>query len=179
MKTPSVTQAISPWVDWSKVPPHLLQTAAERGTNVHDICLMRIARGLFVSGIPSECAGYVESYQRWFDLMVDEVIFVEERLRDKDFGFNGQPDSLIKSKQRDIIHADLKTPVTSQKAWRLQIAAYDHLIEINKGIVPDRSGSLQLNPDGGIAKMTYYEGSRNQDFAVFLSVLNAYRFFNA
>jgi hypothetical protein len=140
---------------------------------------MRIARGVFVSGVPAEHQGYVDSFQRWFDLMVDEVIFTEERLADKDFRFNGKPDWLILAKNKEIIHPDLKTPVTSQKAWRLQIAAYDNLIIKNKGITPDRSGSLQLDPDGGIAKMNYYEGSRAQDFSVFLSVLNVYRFFNA
>lgn len=176
---PSVTEVISPWVDWSKVPPALLLKAGERGTTVHDICLMRIAQGVFPAGIPEGCEGYVESFQRWFDLMVDEVIFTEERLADVALGFHGQPDWVVKSRHEGIIHPDLKTPVTSQKAWRLQIAAYDHLIEINKGFIPDRSGSLQLRPDGGIAKMNYYEGSRLQDFNVFLSVLNVYRFFNA
>lgn len=179
MKTPSVTSVISPWVDWSQVPPHLLQAAADRGILVHDICLGKICHGIFPVGIPGELRSYVDSFCRWFDLMVDRVIFTERRLYDSRLGYNGQPDLLVESTRAGgIIHVDLKTPVTTLKAWRLQIAAYDHLIGVAEIGGPDKSGTLQLDPAGGVAKMTYYEGSQNQDLSVFLSALNVYRFFN-
>jgi hypothetical protein len=171
----SVTQALQPWADFSRIPPAVLEAAAVRGTAVHDACAT-IARGLPLINVPNEIDGYVISYRRWFDLMVDEVLMVETRLVDLDFGYNGEPDLVIRAKNQKIVLVDNKTPVQLIKLWRLQCAAYCALVSKN-GMVPARSGSLRLHPDGGIAKMDYYDNSL-ADFNMFLQALNLYRFFN-
>ena len=171
----SVTQALQPWADFSRIPAAVLEAAAVRGTAVHDACAT-IARGLPVVNTPKEIDGYVTSYRRWFDLMVDEVLMVETRLVDLDFGYNGEPDLVIRAKNQEIVLVDNKTPVQLIKPWRLQCSAYCALVSKN-GMVPARSGSLRLHPDGGIAKMDYYDNSL-ADFNMFLQAFNLYRFFN-
>lgn len=172
---PSVTEILKPYSDFSRIPAAVLDAAAARGTAVHDICAT-ISRGLPVFNIAEEIKGYIESYQRWFDLVVDEVLLVEERLIDADLGYHGEPDLLIKAKYCEIILVDNKTPVQLYKAWQLQCAGYNNLV--TKNITkPDRTGSLRLHPEGGIAKMEYYE-NRLQDLSLFLSALNLHRFFN-
>lgn len=171
----SVTQALQPWSDFSMVPPAMLEAAAARGTAVHDACAT-IARGLPLVNVAPEIEGYVASYQRWFDLMVDEVLLVEERLVDVDFGYNGEPDLVIRAKNQKIILIDNKTPVQMINSWRLQCAAYCALVCKN-GITPSLSGSLRLKKDGGIARMDYYDNVA-ADFNLFLQALNLYRFFN-
>jgi len=98
----SVTQALQPWADFSRIPPAVLEAAAARGTAVHDACAT-IARGLPLINVPNEIDGYVISYRRWFDLMVDEVLMVETRLVDLDFGYNGEPDLVIMAKNQEIV----------------------------------------------------------------------------
>jgi hypothetical protein len=172
---PSVTQVLQPWADFSHIPPAVLEAASARGTLVHDICA-NIARGLLVMNTPTEVEGYVNSFRRWFDLMVADVLLVEERQVDVAFGFHWQNDLIARAKHGEILLIDLKTPVTKIKTWRLQLSAYRHLAVLN-GVTPTRTGSLQLNPEGKIAKMNFYDNSLT-DFNHFLSALNLYRFFN-
>lgn len=171
----SVTQALQPWADFSRIPPAVLEAASVRGTATHDACAT-IARGLPVINLTLEIEGYVDSYRRWFDLIVDEVLLVETRLVDLYFGYNGEPDLVIRAKNGEVLLVDNKTPIQLAKSWRLQCAAYCALVSKN-GIVPARSGSLRLHPDGGIAKMDYYQNS-SSDFNLFLQALNIYRFFH-
>jgi hypothetical protein len=174
---PSVTEALQPWADFSKVPPAVLQAAADRGTAVHQACAA-YAAALPVFGLPPEVEPYFNSFRRWFDHVVDEVLLCEERLTDEDFGYHGEPDTVVKSKHQEIILVDLKTPVTKTKTWRVQLAAYKNLVEKYKGVKVDRVGSLRLSPEGKTPKMDYYE-YQAQDFNIFLSSLNCYRFFNS
>jgi len=171
----SVTEVLQPWTDFSRIKPEVLEAAALRGTAVHDICAT-IARGLPVINTPQEIEGRVISFRRWFDLMVDEVLLVEERLVNTDLGYHGEPDLIIRAKSKEIILIDNKTPVQLVKAWQLQCAGYWNLA-VKKGITPDKCGSLRLHPDGGIAKMEYYNNNL-QDFNMFLQALNLHRFFN-
>jgi hypothetical protein len=176
MIPPSVTQILSPYSDFSRIPRAVLDAAAVRGTAVHDVCAT-IARGLPIIGqIEPEIIGYVNSFQRWFDLIVDEVLLVEERLIDNEFGYHGEPDLIIKAKHGEVILVDNKTPVQLLKTWRLQCSGYYNLAAKNI-IKPDRTGSLRLSKDGKAAKMEYYDNSA-ADFVLFLQALNLYRFFN-
>jgi hypothetical protein len=173
MNFQSVTQVISPWVDWSKIPPGVLQYAGERGTLVHDLCV-KISYSQFVI-VPPDCEVYVNNFRRWYDSNVEEVLMCEERLYESAFLFDGKPDFVVKLKEGIIALVDLKTPLLKSKSWRLQLAAYKHLC-INAGYKIDRAGSLQLA--GPSAKMIWYE-ENSRDFTVFLSALNVNRFFDS
>lgn len=174
---PSVTEVISPYADFSMIRPDVLKAAADRGTAVHHIC-SQIATGLFVVGIDPAYAGYVVSFRRWFDTAVDTVILSEERLMDMAFGYHGQIDLLVRSKEGTVDLVDLKTPAASLKTWKVQLAGYRHLVEISDYPTPDRVGSLRLDRDGGVPRMEWYQNSA-QDLNVFVSALNCYRYFNS
>lgn len=176
MIIPSVTETISPWADFSKIPPSVLQAAADRGTAVHKLCA-RYAAGEFVVCDDNSLIGYYRGFTDWFDSMVSEVILIEERLVDDSFGYHGMPDLVVHLKSGENALVDLKTPITSQRLWQIQIAAYRHLVE-KSGHKIDKAGSLQLSPEGKTAKMEWYEKGA-QDFNVFLSALNVYRFLNS
>lgn len=174
MNLPRVTEIISPWSDFSDIPEATLQYAADRGSRVHEYCA-RIARGEFVMSVDADCAPYVDSFRRWFDSQVLEVLLVEERLEDPGFGYTGQIDLLIQAKSDRLIWlVDLKAPVISYKQWSMQIAAYRHLVEI-KGFLPERTGSLQLSPEGKTPKMKWYQDSAT-DFNAFLSALSVHNY---
>jgi len=176
---PSVTVVIGAvfehWFNFDRVPEDVLEAAKKRGTDVHKACAV-IARGLFPMNFPAEFQGYVDSFCRWRDLMVDEFLLIEEWLVDPALGYHGTPDLIIRSRQGEIILPDLKTPKALMKTWKWQIPAYDHLATQNKGFTIDRCGSLRLNPEGGPASMKYYEDrDRRRNFTVFLSALNVYK----
>lgn len=171
---PSVTQIISPYTDFSMVPEHILTWATERGRKVHAICAA-ICQGLWIPPIPSEYAGYIASFRTWFDMYVEEVIFVEKELVDPVYGFMGHPDFYGKIKDMSYALLDWKTPITLYKQWKIQLSAYRRLLDVKKYKV-DVVASLQLDPRGGIPKMERYENSA-EDLNIFLGILNAHNYF--
>lgn len=172
---PSVTAILSPFVDYSHVPAHILERASLRGSRVHGICAARL-RGLWHPPVTPDVAGYVRSFDAWAR-HVSDVILVEAELEDTALGYCGHPDLLVRMRgEQELSGIDLKTPRLCMPTWRGQLAAYGNLFEAN-GHSVSRLASLRLSPDGGAAKFDEYTGTRRADFAAFMSALNAYRYF--
>ena len=174
MDYPSVTQVLGLVTDFSNIQPYVLDHAAYRGSRVHASC-SAYAQNLWVPHLEEEFSGYYQSFTRWFDAMVDEVLFVEREFVDPDLGYKGHPDLgvvLKGTKENAII--DLKTPLAIQKTWGVQLAGYLHLTK--KQFQIQKIGSLRLDPNGWTAKINWYEKSE-REFAVFLNLLFAYKYF--
>ena len=164
-------------MDFSKVPPEALEAACERGTEVHDLSAA-YAQRLWISEISERSAGFYQSFVRWFDAYVVEVHLVEERIDHEKLLYTGQLDLLITIKgDRGPSLWDLKTGALALPWWPLQVAAYDALARY-RGFSPIRRGSIRLHPQGKMPKLSEYTGSLAQDFNIFLSALNVFRFFN-
>ena len=179
---PSITQILGLYSDFSMIRPQVLETASLRGTEVHAICAA-IAKKVWVPEIPSDCAGYVLSFQNWFETHVKDVLLVEEELIDTVHGFLGHPDLVVLLRDDSRLLVDLKTPATKSKLWSAQLAAYKYLAK--EGARPDgtraalqidRVGSLRLRPNGNPPIFDQYQDSA-LDFAAFLAALSAYRYF--
>lgn len=174
---PSVTTVLSPFADFSRVRPEVLEHAAQRGTKVHALC-EAYAQGLWIPRIDEECAGYFDSFKRWFDATVVEVLAQEVELVDEQKGYMGHPDMICRIKgDNDAVMIDLKTPAAQSPAWRLQLAAYWRLGTL-AGYPITRSGSLRLKKDGSRAIFNEYTGSHAHDLNVFLNCLAAWKYFN-
>ena len=176
-KLPSTTQVISPNVDFSMIPPHVLELASARGTMVHDIC-ERHAQGEWIipSMIREEGRGYFKSFKKWFAL-VETVHVVEAELIDPVYGFCGHPDLIVTMRGRSRPQVvDLKTPVSKSPAWRLQIASYNRLAEV-QGYNVAGSGTLRLSPKGNTPGYDEYTDTA-EDFNVFLSCLLTWNYFH-
>lgn len=169
MQSISVTTALSPFTDFSKVPPERLEYAAQRGTNLH-ICFAAYAQNLFVPHLPNDHRGYFTSFVNWFDRYVHRVLWVEKELRDESYLFHGHPDILCILDSGEKVIIDYKTPITEAPTWKAQIAAYCHLAGVDQGMI------LQPHPEGREAKAIRYTNSK-ADFAAFLNALFAYRYF--
>ena len=175
MESYSVTTCLNPFFP-RNIPAHLLKTACERGTKTHSICLDVYAKGIPVLGIPPECAGYFESFRNWFDLYVKEVFFLEERMADPVYCYNGKPDAGVKLADDRCVILDIKTPLAESPTWKMQGAGYLNLARIHYPEIPwGGFMSLRLRPNGSPAKATVYE-DQDRDFAAFLSALNVYRY---
>ena len=75
----SVTQALSPYSDFSRVPPATLEAACERGSTLHRAFALH-ATGLWVPELAVDYQGYFDSFCNWFDLAVEETLAVEEEM---------------------------------------------------------------------------------------------------
>lgn len=172
---PSVTQVLAPFSGIEELKlrfPHVLETAAARGTAVHGYC-EDIAMGFPPVNVQTELSGYVESFQHWF-AGVEEVLYLEYRLLDTHMGFHGQFDILCRMRgDKGLSLWDYKTPETFQSTWAAQIAAYRHLARIN-GIETVRGGTIRLRKTGRPPIINEYTSTERRDWSLFVSAFNVY-----
>lgn len=167
---PSVTQVLSPFGDFSRVRPAVLEAAAARGTAVHRLCV-GVAKRLFVQ-IPPELAGYVKSFRIWWPV-VGELIAAEEKMVEPRLGYVGHPDLVVRIRgDAGLTVVDLKTPAVVGKTWACQLAAYAHLA----GAV--RILSLRLKRDGTRPIINEFTDNQGRHFAAFCAALTTWRYFN-
>jgi predicted RecB family nuclease len=182
MNLPSVTQIISQvgkhWLNFDAVPKDRLEFACQRGSDFHRLAALH-ANQLWIDAIPESCVGFFHSFTEWFDEFVEEVVMVEKTLVHPTLHYQGTPDTIVRMKGDVVLTLpDYKTPRALSKSWRLQLAAYRELARVN-GYPVERVASLQPHPDGGRAKFQGYTKSLTPDFAIFLSGLNWWKYFNA
>ena len=176
MKSFSVTTVLGAFADFDMIRPDVLEAAKLRGSGVH-AAAAAYAAGLYVRPLPVDWQGYFDSFRRWFDLYVAEVIFVEERFQNHQFFYSGKPDlgAVLMDGRRVVV--DYKTPAAEYPTWKSQISAYCDLAE--DVYPPHFDGmSLRLRRDGKPARANVYDSSGN-DYAAFLSALAAYRYFKS
>lgn len=170
----SVTQALSPFADFSRVPPATLEAACERGSVLHRAFALH-ASGLWFPALATDYQGYFDSFCNWFDLAVEETLAVEEEMACGVYGFCGHPDfvGVIRGDEFPSL-IDWKTGQAKMKSHRLQVAAYHHLAK-KYGV--RRVLLVHPKPDGGKASVVGHSGTLARDFATFLNCLSAYRYF--
>lgn len=171
---PSVTQILRPWLDFGPVNADVLAAAAERGTAVHR-AIAGIALKLWTEPDP-DIQGYVDSYLSWFPA-VAEVVSVERRIVHP-LGFTGQPDLVCRMDgDKGLAVVDFKTSVAPARWWRLQLAAYRELAELNLP-GPMRTLAVRLKRDGAAPQVQEFTQTSRHDYSVFLNALAVWRFMN-
>jgi len=179
---PSVTEVLGVFTDFSMINPSVLAHACERGTKVHTAIAAHL-QGLWIPSLDDEVQPYFDSFRKWADIMLDEVILVENEGICDCYGYMGHYDSALILKGDDpyaLSVLDWKTPVTAQRAWSCQNSAYCHLVEKHadlSGYHIHRTGSVMLSPEGKTAKIHDNTHERATCFNIFLSALTAYKFF--
>lgn len=169
---PSVTDVISPYIEtrW------FTQECRDRGSSVHAACEAHLL-GLYFLPLEPVIQMYVESFKRWADFAIDEIVLTEKRLTDKSLGFCGQFDAiLILKDSRKPVLVDWKTSASEQKSWRIQIAAYRHLAATN-GLRTQSGMSVRLKASGTGAIINEYSHDYKNDFNIFVGLLNSFKYF--
>lgn len=168
---PSVTTIIN-----SKFPfvkDEDLKLAQYRGTEVHSACHAYMTNMWYP--LDQEFEGYLKSFTLWYDLMVEEFIFGEERIIDYTLGFSGKPDLVVKLMGDKVFSLwDIKTSAAMMRNYEIQVAGYKHLVQNIKGISIKRWGGLQLFKDGKIGRIVEY-GDFLHLFNVLMALLTIYR----
>lgn len=169
----SVTQTLKTHSDFSRVPDNVLFAACQRGDRVHAYCAAK-AKDIYHPPVPEYIQGYCESFDRWFEL-VEEVLLVEEEIVDPNMGFFGHPNLVVRLKgHKNPAVVDIKTPLTRNKLWAVQISSYVHLVRQYLNCEIEHSGAIRLRSDGAVAR---FDEVNNPDrwFGLFLNELNFQR----
>lgn len=171
---PRVSDVVSPFEDTSFYDDF----SRERGNIVHR-AIATYLKGLWVPPMRLH-RGYFDSFRRWGDDMIEEVILVEQPLQSLNFGFRGTLDCLAKIRSRGRSIADWKTSASvsnrMKKTWKLRIGGGYTILAEENGYGPiEASFALMLNADGEKAKVIA-EGELI-DQAFFLRALDLERYF--
>jgi len=172
----SVTQALSPFIDWSGISPGRLEHAGQRGTKVHSYIAAYLL-GLWLPKIDAECQGYFDSFRYFADARIDRVIAVEKEVTCHCYGYVGHLDfaGTLKN-EKGLAILDWKSPMIEGPTWSSQLAAYKHAYECETKEAVSRVASIMLDPNGKPAKMIDYKESI-ADFAAFVAALTAVKYF--
>lgn len=171
-----VTEVFKPFSGISKVPPEILQYAADIGTNVHAAAEAIIHKLPVPEHFEGEIEGkLINSFEKWYNKWepdVGSVIRTEERFFDDALMITGQIDLMYAEKAGGGRIVDYKTSTRPQKTWDLQASAYIHLARLN-GYNVDQAYFLHLQRDGSEPKVYSYK----YDLRLFLACLDVYRYF--
>ena len=159
-----VTEVLSLMTDFSAIPAHILQGAADRGTAVHEA----IAGIVALETLPSQWHGYVRAAREWERTQCFGYTWQEKRLYDKDLMITGQMDALLVSGEL----VDWKTSARWSPSWEIQMNAYMKMLQKN-GHDVHKAVIVQLMKDG-----TYKATSVKEDpskWHTFLCLLSIYK----
>jgi len=152
-----VTTPLRRFSDYKSVSELTLANAAVKGTRVHEACVAWATGGYLLEPFKDD-AGYIQSFINWHDDNVIKLIAYEVELVDRNLDLSGHPDFLFRLKNAKLALIDIKTPVQRQRIWEAQLAAYYHLVaNCSYYGQPDLTASLQLDPNGGVPRMTILE----------------------
>jgi hypothetical protein len=172
-----VTEVLKPFMDFSRIDPHVLSRKADLGTRVHNYC-ESYSIGLFVEDVDPDCKNYVDAFKKWFDESVKEVVQTETRINSPIYLLSGQFDLLCLLKYDDHLSlVDYKTPDNPSLSWQLQTAAYLLLCEEELNIKVGRRLALMLPKTSNRTRIVEYT-EHEKDKQKYLNALELYRFFN-
>lgn len=141
---PSVTQILRPIVDFSAVPPGVLQAKSDLGVRVHRATELDDADDLEESSVGDDVRPYL---QAWRDYLRDTgavVLLSEGRVYNPGANYCGTLDRVLDIDGAEWL-VDIKTSAQVHRAVGPQTAAYEQALGWRG---PLRRGVVQLRPDG-------------------------------
>jgi hypothetical protein len=171
---PGVTSVLDPLQKLDDIPPDVLAAAAEFGQHVHQACHLHNLDDLDWQSLDPRLALYVEGYRNFLADTGFQVIHSEKRVASKRCQYAGTLD-LFGLLQRRPSMIDIKSTAALPRIVGPQTAAYSEALTETTGEKAARRYCLHLGPHLGARAYKLVEQKNPQDFTVFVSALNIYR----
>ncbi|MDE2104078.1 MAG: hypothetical protein KGL39_42970 [Patescibacteria group bacterium] len=163
----SVTQALAPLMDLSRIPPERLEYKRQVGTAMHKAAELDVQGLLDEDSLHPVLAPYFAAWRKFRAECRIENVVAEKPLYSKLYHFAGTPDLVCLVKRVPSI-IDLKCSVDIRPVTALQTAGYQILAEDNGQPIKARY-AISLREDGRYQMVEY---RRRTDRSVFLCQLN-------
>lgn len=167
-RVPSVTEVISPLIDYSMVPEDKLSFARDRGSAAHLACHLSDMGSLDEGSVDAEhVAPYLAAWRKFRADTGATVDFSEVPMFHEGLRFAGTPDrGMVVNGRRVLI--DIKTTSALSPAVGVQLGGYA-LLAGQIGWVPHMRWAVRLRPDGSYSVSVY-----NDESPTFLSLLTVH-----
>lgn len=150
--------------------------AAKRGSMVH-LWANRYLNGIWDPFNEEKYPIYVGGLKKWLEDNKAKLLYGEIELKNNELEFRGHPDFIgtIKSEE-GIGLIDFKTSDANQPWWKIQLAAYFNLVDVNKEELKlkglDWAASLRVDKEGKTTFKKYTrEEMTKESFKKFLNLL--------
>lgn len=158
---------------YAGVPQAALDVAAERGTQLHRLCLTYLASLDGVHEAPEVSIAFERPYQAFVQWCTDHavlVVAIEERSVSTRHGYCGTPDALVLINGEEVL-IDLKFTASILRINKVQIGAYWNL-DLYK--TAKRALLVHIGPVTGEMKVHPIKNNPS-DWAAFLNALSIWR----
>lgn len=154
-EVPSVTRVLAETriSAWDHVDPDVLATAAARGRAVHRAVELAVLGRLDPTTVDPVVEPYLHAFDGWHGALGAvglRVRGVEVALADAALAYAGTVDLVLEA-PAGLVVVDVKTSSTLPRAYRIQLAAYAHLVAAHYGRPVVRREVLALRDDGTAA----------------------------
>lgn len=150
----------------------VMDTAADLGKKVHKLGESH-ANGEFISHPDGKVLALGNSYAKWFDENVEEVISVEAPLVSEEHGFGGTADLICKIKGK-LTAVDIKTSSKMNDSMGLQLAGLRILVEEALALKVEKTLIVRLKKNDPTKPPQVKEFSGGRD--AFLAALELYKY---
>jgi len=169
----SVTQILelAGITDFSLVNKDLLERACKFGTAAHKATVLSDRGTLDHSSLDAPLVPYLESWKKFCEKEISEILEIELPVWSKRFHFAGTPDRIAKDKRGRIVLVDIKTSRELSLSVKLQTAGYQiaweecepHSVVAPFGKIARRIGVL-LQDSGNYYAEDFNDRSDKDDF---------------
>lgn len=176
---PNVTRVLKPLVDYSRIPPEVLERARQEGVAIHKTVELYVNQDLDEDKLPEWLWPRLNAFKRF----VEETGFImhgsEKKVYHSAHGYAGTLDlsGALPRLHGDLAVLDVKRSLYAGPVIGLQLAAYlegeNDQRRREKQSKLKRRHALQLKPNGRYALTEHKDEG---DFPVFVGLLNAYKF---
>jgi len=178
-RVPNVTRVLKPLVDYSRIPPEVLERARQEGNAIHKLVELYMKQDLDEATLPEWLLPRLDALKRF----IEETGFIlhgsEQKVYHQTHGYAGTLDlsGMLPRLHGDAAILDVKRSLYAGPVIGLQLAAYleadNDRRRREKQSKVKRRYALQLKPNGRYALTEYKDEG---DFTVFAGLLNAYKF---
>jgi hypothetical protein len=166
---PSVTQVLSPLVDYSMVPDFMLNYAADRGTQAHYACELFDGNDLEEETLDERLVPYLSAWKAFRRDSGFQIEANEQRLWNPRHRYAGTVDRVGILNGRRVV-LELKTTSQLMPATAVQCSAYMWAFNESRPKPEQARGcvAVHLRPDGSYRLMVY--SNPREHFAAFLAL---------
>lgn len=179
IRVPNVTRVLKPMVDYSRIPPDVLERARQEGNAIHKLVELYFRQDLDEGTLPE----WLHPRLTALKAFVEETGFIVHDTERRGFheahGYAGTLDlsGELPKLHGDVAVLDVKRSLYAGPVIGLQLAAYQEIENARrrreKQPKVKRRYALQLKPNGRYSLTEY--GDRDH-FPIFVGLLNAYKF---